>query len=148
MARSRRYRSKSAMQKHVTADERQWGSSQTFFVHNLVDASAGFDDECIVKRFIISAGIMPDDSDDNYQPVFWQILQTQTNTEPVEGDMYEDNLTVAGGVFQPHSPLVYDHTITMRKLSGSCCWLALQCQSGFRGTPELSIYGQLHYIED
>ena len=136
------------MQKHITFDQREWDAAKTFQAYNMTDATAGFDDECIVKRLIASIGIFPSDSQDNYNTFTWQILQTQTNTEPVEADMYEPNLTIAGGVFQPHSPSTYDHTITMRKLSGSCVWLVISSPGGLRDAVTVAAYTQLHYVED
>ena len=146
---ARKYtRSRQAMQKIITSDQREWASSKTFQAYNMTDATAGFDDECIVKRLIGSIGIFPTDSEDNYNLFNWQILQTQTNTEPVEADMYEDNLTIAGGVFQAHSPAHYDHTITMRKISGSAVWLVVQSPGGLRDAVQVGAYTQLHYVEN
>ena len=136
------------MQKQVQFDQREWPDSKTFHALNMTGEVTGFDDECIVKRLISSIGIFPTDAQDNYNTFTWQIVQTQTDTEPVEGDMYEDNLTIAGGVFQAHSPAHYDHTITMRKLSGSCVWLLIQCPGGLRDAVTVTAYTQLHYVED
>ena len=136
------------MQKHIQFDQRTWDSAKTFQAYNMTDATAGFDDECIVKRLIASIGIFPTDAQDNYNAFTWQILQTQTNTEPEESDMFEPNLTIAGGVFSPHSSWSYDHTITMRKLSGSCVWLVLSCPGGLRDDVVVTAYSQLHYVED
>ena len=136
------------MQKLVTFDQRTWDSGKTFQAYNMTDATDGFDDECIVKRLISSISIFPTDAQDNYNTFCWQILQTQTADAPVESDMLEDNLTIAGGLFSPHSLQIYDHTITMRKLSGSAVWLVVQCPGGLRDDVVVSTYTQLHYVEN
>ena len=146
---ARKYsRSRQAMQKLITFDQRTWAQGKTFQAYNMTDAAAGFDDECIVKRLISSISIFPTSSDDNYNTFSWQILQTQTADEPVEADMNQDNLSIAGGLFAPHSLQIYDHTITMRKLSGSAVWLVLSCPGGLRDDCVVSAYTQLHYVEN
>ncbi len=148
MAKYTRARSKQAMQKHITRNIVTWGSSETFKVSSLLTGGLGFDDESIVKRIRVTVSTDPDNIGDENRPLTIAILQTATDSPPVEADMLENNLVVATGMAAPGNIFVYDHTITMRKLSGSGLWLCTQYPTSPSGTPTVETYAQVHYVED
>ena len=149
MARYGRSRSKQAMQKLIDVYLSSWNAVQTFDAIQLTPA-AGFDDEVIVKRLMVGAALQPQTEfeDDQCKGVLWAILQTQTDAPPSEADMQENNLRVAGGVFNAYTPLWYNETITMRKLSGSSLWLTFSIPLSLSGTALLTSNVQVHYVED
>ena len=141
-----RARSKQAMQKLITRSIVTWGAGDSFKNLQLTDA-AGFDDECVIKRIRCTVNTDPDNIGDENKPVTIAILQTPTNVQPIEADMLEDNLVVVTGMAAPGNMFVYDHTITMRKLSGSSLWLCTQYPLTPSGTPTVETYTQIHYVE-
>ena len=148
MARYSRARSKQAMQKHITRSIVVWGASDTFKATSLLSGGPGFDDEAIVKRFRVTVSTDPNNVGDENMPLTVAILQTATDTAPVEADLIENNLVVVTGMAAPGNMFVYDHSITMRKLSGSGLWLCTQYPLTPVGTPTVETYAQVHYVED
>ena len=143
---ARRARSKQAMQKLITRQlDIAWGSSDTFKAIQLTDP-AGFDDECIVKRIRITLATTPGNAD-ILIPMLWTVVQTQDNNAPTEATMYGDNLVVSSGAATPSTPSSYDHTITMRKLSGSSLFLCLNVPGTWSGPGKFSAIAQVHYVE-
>ena len=146
---ARRARSKQAMQKLITRNQQTWGDSDTFKTFMLSPA-AGFDDECIVKRLRVTIQVNPNDQIvlDGYEPLYWTIVQLQTTDAPTESTMYENNTVIATGIATASNTSVYDHTITMRKLSGSSVYLCLSNPGTFGSSSvEHNVIGQLHYVE-
>ena len=145
----RRARSKQAMQKLVTLSEHTWDPADTFKAIQLT-GSEGFDDECIVKR--IRSTVQANNNatpEDAYEPMIWTIVQTQTERAPQESDMYDNNLVVATGIVSAGGgSRTYDHSITMRKLSGSSLFLCLQVINTPHGNDFTSTtITQVHYVE-
>ena len=144
---ARRARSKQAMQKDIKQTITHWGASDTFKTQLMTSNAGGFEEECIVKRLRVSLAIKPDVDADLSEGVYWAILQTATDSAPVEADLTENNLVVAGGLVTAQNAVTYDHTITMRKLRGSAVWLCIQAPNTFSGTPVVSTWTQMHYVE-
>ena len=137
------------MQKLITVNQQSWGSSDTYKTFALTP-SGGFDDECIVKRIrvTIQVNCNQDITQDAYEPLYYSILQLQADTPVPESAMYEQNAVIATGIASAVAPAVYDHTITMRKLSGSSVYLCLQNPGTFGGSNvESNVVAQLHYVE-
>ena len=146
---ARRARSKQAMQKLVTINQQTWGASDTFKAINLTPAG-GFDDECIVKRIRVTIQVNQNSSsDDAYEPLYFSIVQTQTDDTPTINTWLDNNLVVATGIVSAGGgSRTYDHTITMRKLSGSAMFLCLSNPGTFSGSDvEHNVLAQLHYVE-
>ena len=143
---ARRARSKQAMQKLITNQlDVAWTASDTFKAIQLTP-SVGFDDECIVKRIRMTLALQPSNSD-LFVPFLWTIVQTQDTTAPTESTMYGDNLVVSSGAATPTNPSVYDHTITMRKLSGSSLYLCINVPGTTTSDMKFSTIAQVHYVE-
>ena len=143
---ARRARSKQAMQKIITQSlSTVWADDRTFLAIQLTDG-AGFDDECIVKRIMLTLATSPG-TNDLFKPMLWTVVQTQDVTPPTETTMYGDNLVICSGAATPSMPGSYNETITMRKLSGSSVWLCLNVPDTWSQDGEFSAIVQLHYVE-
>ena len=141
---ARRARSKQAMQKLITRQlDIAWSASDTFKAIQLTP-SAGFDDECIVKRIRVTVTHQGNVLE---PPILWTVVQTQDTTAPTEATMYGDNLVISSGAATPSTPGLYDHTITMRKLSGSSLYLCLNVPGTWSQAGEFSAICQVHYVE-
>ena len=145
----KRARSKQAMQKFITRGITTWGAADTYKVTSLISgpSSPAFDDEAIVKRIRCTVSTDPDNVGDENRPLTIAILQTATDTPPIEADMLESNLIVVTGMASPGDNFVYDHSITMRKLAGSGLWLCMQYPLSPSGTPTVETISQVHYVE-
>ena len=148
MANYRRTRSKQAMQKITNDEYDAWSTSQTSAMIAL-SPTDGFDDECIVKRLRVTCNVRVANQDDTYNPLKWYIIQSPTNETPVVNDRLQENLLIAQGMCTgAGGPSTYDHTITMRKLSGSSVWLILYVPDTFETTTIVEVQTALHYLED
>ena len=148
MSRYRRTRSKQAMQKITNDEYDEWSTSQTtnFLALSPTD---GFDDECIIKRIRVTLNVKVADQGDTYNPLKWYILQMPTAQTPVIADRLQENLLVAQGMCTgAGGPSTYDHTITMRKLSGSAIWLVQYVPDTFLTATVVEVQSAVHYLED
>ena len=146
------------MQKIVTHGTSPMTALQGFWYIRLAD----FDEECIVKRLRVSVGMTNDDitpDPGDFVPWKWAIIQTDTLQAPTVTDFSADTRIIASGIFgfdavtyQPRvSPLLYDHTITMRKLKDTAVWFIwAKCDDTVPLIEDASLcfYSQVHYIED
>ena len=136
------------MQKITNDEYDTWSTSDTF---NAIafSPSAGFDDECIVKRLRMTVNVRVADQNDTYNPLKWYIIQVPTSATPVLNDKDQENLLIAQGMCTGvGGPATYDHTITMRKLSGSSVWLLQYVPDTFAGDTIVETQLALHYLED
>ena len=157
MAGRRGYRSRQAMQKIVTVGESPCPALQQFFYLRLAD----FDEEVIVKRIRLSVALTNDDGIPNpgdVVPWKWAIIQTDTLQAPTMVDFAADTRIIATGLlgitpstyFEAGPSLLYDHTLTMRKLKETAVWFIWQKCNDDPPSESLTacFYSQIHYLED
>ena len=156
MAGRRGYRSRQAMQKIVKDMRNTWGAGTTLIFLKLAE----FDEEVIVKRIRASIQLTADSTPNlgDMVPWKWAIIQTDTTQVPTHSDFIADTRIIATGILNVQSvsaypwpdPLLYDNTITMRKLKETAVWLIVSKCDETTVLEELKTcaYTQLHYLED
>ena len=144
------------MQKIVKDMRNTWPAGTSFLYLKLAE----FDEEVIVKRIRASLYVTTDVTPDLGDLVSWKwaIIQTDTTQDPTSTDFIADTRIIATGLFSPHTiqaspwsdPLLYDHTLTMRKLKETAVWLIFaKCdQSSIDEELKSCAYTQIHYLED
>ena len=143
------------MQKLILRATGTMAQGQTFFYNTL----AAFDEECIVKRIRVSFATNRILDTDDMGPYTWAIIQCDTLQAPTVDDFEAETRIIATGIFAggqfasltvPSPTLLYDHTITMRKLKETAVYLiyAKADDSAMDQDVESVIYSQVHYIED
>ncbi len=157
MAGRRGYRSRQAMQKIVTVGETPVPLGQQFFYLRLSD----FDEEVIVKRIRLSFALVNNDVIPNpgdVRPWKWAIIQTDTLQAPTTVDFAAETRIISSGLlgitpatyFEAGPSLLYDHTLTMRKLKETAVWFIFQKCNDDPPLESLTgcFYSQIHYLED